>query len=121
MRREVTKRDKERSVQQLVHYLLLATILASTLLLAAGLLLTLTRDSRVPLDLPHMNEIFRPAFLASGVGLLYLGLLLLMIAPTLEVGILVYGYARSRQWQFTLVSLLVLLLLGSGLVLGMRG
>ena len=118
---ETTKRDKERSVNQLVHYLLLANMLTSTVLLAAGLLLTLTRNSRVPLTLPRMNEILRPAFLASGVGLLYLGLLLLMIAPTLEVGILVYGYARTRQWQFTLVSLVVLLLLGSGLVLGIRG
>jgi uncharacterized membrane protein len=86
-----------------------------------GLLITLVRDTPRPEVAPPLSEILRQAFMANGVDLIYLGLLLLMITPVARVMMLVYGYARIGWWRFALISLLVVVLLGIGLALGIEG
>ena len=84
----------------------------------AGLFIVLVRNTPRPEAPPPLTEILRLAFMANGVGLIYLGLLLLMITPIALVLMLTYGYARIGWWRFALISLLVLLLLGTGFALG---
>jgi uncharacterized membrane protein len=110
--------SKERQVDHLIHYTLLAGVSMSAILLTVGLFIVLIRGTPFPEVAPSLSEILRQAFTADGVGLIYLGLLLLMITPIARVMMLVYGYARIGWWHFALISLLVLLLLGTGLALG---
>jgi len=113
--------DKERQIDHLIHYTLLAGVSTSAILLILGLLIILVRDTPRPEVAPPLSEILRQAFMANGVDLLYLGLLLLMITPIARVMMLVYGYARIGWWRFALISLLVVVLLGIGLALGIEG
>jgi uncharacterized membrane protein len=113
--------DKERQIDHLIHYTLLAGVSTSAILLTLGLLITLVRDTPRPEVAPPLSEILRQAFMANGVDLIYLGLLLLMITPVARVMMLVYGYARIGWWRFALISLLVVVLLGIGLALGIEG
>lgn len=93
---------------------------ASAILLVVGLLIVLVRDTPRPAIAPPLTEILRLAFTANEVGWIYLGLLLLMTTPVALVMMLVYGYLRTGWRRFALISLLVLLLLGTGLALGIR-
>ncbi|HID63240.1 MAG TPA: DUF1634 domain-containing protein [Anaerolineae bacterium] len=113
--------NKEHQVDHLIHYTLLAGVSMSAILLVAGLFTMLARGTPQPEVTLSPGEILHQAFMANGVGLIYLGLLLLMITPVARVVMLVYGYARIGWWPFALISLLVLLLLGTGLALGIKG
>ena len=113
--------NKEHQVERLIHYTLRAGVSMSAILLTVGLSIVVVRDTPRPRVAPPLSEILRLAFTANEVGLLYLGLLLLMITPVAVVMMLVYGYARIGWWRFALISLLILLLLGTGLALGMKG
>ena len=113
--------NKENQIDHLIHYTLLTGVSVSAILLVAGLFIVLVRGTPRPEVAPPLSEILRQAFMANGVDLIYLGLLLLMVTPVMRVVMLVYGYARISWWRFALVSLLVLLLLGMGLALGLEG
>jgi uncharacterized membrane protein len=113
--------NKEHQIDHLIHYTLLAGVSMSAILLMAGLFIVTVRDTPRPKIAPPFSEILRMAFRANEVGWLYLGLLLLMITPVARVMMLVYGYARIGWWRFALISLLVLVLLGTGFALGIKG
>jgi uncharacterized membrane protein len=113
--------DKEHSVDRLIHYTLLGGVSISATLLVVGLFIVLARGTPHPEITPSSSDILHHAFMANGVGLIYLGLLLLMITPLARVIMLIYGYARIGWWRFALVSLLVLTLLGTGFALGIEG
>ena len=112
--------NEEHKINHLIHYTLRIGVSISATLLIAGLFIVLVRDTPRPEVPPPISEILRLAFTGNEVGLLYLGLLLLMITPVAVVIMLVYGYARIGWWRFALISLLILLLLGTGLALGMK-
>jgi uncharacterized membrane protein len=113
--------NKERQIDHLIHYTLLTGVYMSAILLMAGLFIVLVRGTPRPEVAPPLSEILHQAFMANGVDLIYLGLLLLMITPVARVMMLIYGYARIGWWRFALISVLVLLLLGTGLALGIEG
>jgi len=113
--------NKEHQIERLIHYTLRAGVSMSAILLVVGLSIMVVRDTPRPKVAPPLSEILRLAFTANEVGLVYLGLLLLMATPVALVMMLVYGYARIGRWRFALISLLVLLLLGTGLALGIKG
>jgi uncharacterized membrane protein len=113
--------NKENQVDHLIHYTLLTGVSVSAILLVAGLFIVLVRGTPRPEVAPPLSEILRQAFMANGVDLIYLGLLLLMITPVMRVLMLIYGYARIGWWRFALISLLVLLLLATGFALGIEG
>ena len=112
--------DKEHWVDQLIHHILLAGVSISAILLMLGLFIVLIQGTPLPEIAPTPGEVLSQACRADGTGLIYLGLLLLMMMPVARVAMLIYGYARIGWWRFALVSLLVLLLLGTGLVLGIQ-
>ena len=113
--------NKEHQVERLIHYTVRAGMSMSIILLVLGLFIVLVRDTPRPAVAPPLSEILRLAFTANEVGWIYLGLLLLMTTPVALVMMLVHGYARTGWRRFALVSLLVLLLLGTGFALGLEG
>jgi uncharacterized membrane protein len=113
--------NEERQIGHLIYYTLRGGVSISAILLIVGLFTVLVRDTPRPKVVPPLREILRLAFTANEVGWIYLGLLLLMTTPIALIIMLVYGYARTGWRRFALISLLVLLLLGTGLALGMKG
>jgi uncharacterized membrane protein len=112
--------NKERQVERLIHYTLRAGVSISATLLIAGLFIVMVRDTPRPKVAPPLSEILHLAFTANEVGWIYLGLLLLMATPVTLIMMLTYGYARTGWGRFALIALLVLLLLGTGLALGIK-
>jgi uncharacterized membrane protein len=112
--------NKERQVERLIHYTLRAGVSISATLLIVGLFIVMVLDTPRPKVAPPLSEILRMAFAANEVGWIYLGLLLLMATPVALITMLTYGYARTGWRRFALMALLVLLLLGTGLALGMK-
>jgi uncharacterized membrane protein len=112
--------DKEHWVDHLIHCILLAGVSISAILLVLGLLIVLIQGTPLPEITPAPGKVLGQAFRANGTGLIYLGLLLLIMTPVARVAMLIYGYARMGWWRFALISLLVLLLLGIGWVLGIQ-
>ena len=68
---------------------------------------------------PHRSRtisgILREARLGGARGLIQVGVLVMIATPVMRVAFAVFGFARQRQWVFTLISLTVLGLLAFGL------
>ena len=101
------------------HLLLICTMLSAALLLL-GLLIGLSQTPQNIDSPPQLDKIFLRAIEGRGTALIHLGLLVLMLAPAMEVAMLAYGHARIGRWRFAVVSVVVLFLLGLGLALGTR-
>ena len=102
---------------------IMATLLRTGVLLAAGVVLTggavyLWRHGQ---ELPHYttfhgipDELKHPAGIWSGVtagrgrGLIQLGLLLLIATPVARVGFSVFAFERERDWTYVAITLFVL-------------
>lgn len=89
--------DKDEEIRQVIHRVLLYGVGASGALMAAGLLGS-----------------------PDGDNWMRAGILLLMATPAARVALLAAGYARRRRWGFFWVSALVLVLLGAGVLMGVR-
>ena len=89
----------DRSFESALGRLLGAGILASSLCLAAGLVLTLAGP---PGGVPYV--------------LLTLGLVLLMATPAARVVVSAITYARRRDWTFAVLTIIVLLELVASVV-----
>jgi hypothetical protein len=104
-----------------VHRSLLAGLIVSGLLMAAGLTLTLSRNEPRPEGKPpSLVSLVHDAAREDGVGLMQLGLLVLMVTPVLRVLVLAVGWSLERRWTFMAVAMTVMTLLAVSLVLGVR-
>jgi uncharacterized membrane protein len=115
-------KNEERTTRRLahrVHITLQSGLVASGLLLIAGLLLALITDQPRPEAVPPgMRSLLRRALRANGVAMLYLGLVLLMLTPVARVVVLGTGWLLEGQRRFALVALCVLVLLAVSVALG---
>ncbi len=93
--------DRTESDTSIVRSLLRAGSLGAAVLMAAGVLMMLVGGESA---------------LASRLTLS--GLVALVLTPVLRVAVECWTFARRGEWLFTLISLLVLLALGAGMVIG---
>jgi uncharacterized membrane protein len=63
-----------------------------------------------------------PAGLVQGdpTAFLSLGLIVLLATPAMREVVLLWGYARQRQWRFAAIALAVMIILAVSVVLGLR-
>ena len=87
-----SSRDSDRGFELALGRLLGIGVLASTMCLAAGLVMTLAASDSKPARL-----------------LLSAGLMLLMATPAARVVLSAVSYARRRDWGFVVLTLIVLL------------
>ena len=71
-----------------------------------------------PSDLRSVKGILADAWGGSGRGIVQLGLLLLIATPIARVLFSVIGFARSRDWLYVALTLVVLALLTYSLTTG---
>ena len=113
------KQQPSHLLAKLVHWTLLLGVVASGVLLLAGLVVALRSGStRLEGPPPSLGRVLRLALRGEGLGLLDLGLLLLLVTPGLRVVMLALGWGWERDWRFLAVAVIVLGLLGLSLVLG---
>lgn len=104
-----------------VHWTLLSGLVASTILLAAGLFLTLrSGEPRPETRPPSIAVLVERAAGGDGVALLNLGVVLLILTPAGRVAILSMGWLLERDWRFAAVALAVLGLLVFSMLTGVR-
>ena len=68
-----------------------------------------------PASLRSISGVLREARLGGARGIIQVGVLAMMATPAMRVAFAVFGFARQKQWRFTLISLTVLGLLAFGL------
>lgn len=71
-----------------------------------------------PGDLRSVGGIVADARMASGRGLIQLGLLLLIATPIARVVFSTVGFARARDWLYVAITIVVLALLTYSLTTG---
>ncbi len=109
-----------RSLEHLVHWTLLLGLAISTMLLIAGLALSLGRDEHAAAGLPGgLAKLARGAISGSSEALLDLGILALICTPVLRVAVLAVGWLAWGDRRFALTALVVLALLALGMTLGL--
>lgn len=115
----MSEKKTTRRLAHWVHLTLQSGLVASGLLLIAGLLLAMVTDEPRPEAVPPaLRSLLRRAARADGVAMLYLGLVFLMLTPVARVVVLGTGWLLDGQRRFALVALCVLVLLGLSVALG---
>jgi uncharacterized membrane protein len=68
-----------------------------------------------PADLRSMSMIVGDALHGNGRGVIQLGILLLIATPVARVAFSVVGFIRQRDWLYTAIATVVLILLAAAL------
>jgi uncharacterized membrane protein len=68
-----------------------------------------------PADLRSISTIIGDVVHGSGRGMIQLGVLLLIATPVARVAFSVVGFLRQRDWLYTVISTVVLILLAAAL------
>lgn len=97
---------------------LAAGVTASMILMGGGFALALLRGGPVPAEATPL------AALAAGLAsfdpgaLMSLGLIILLATPAARVAVLVWQFARRREWVFVAISMTVLGVLAASVAIG---
>jgi uncharacterized membrane protein len=115
---EETGRDRSSWGRHLAK-LLAAGLICAVLMLLAGVVLAMLGRGNVGLHASSFTAI--PGFLARGeaAGFIDLGLLVLLAVPLLRVISLLVAFLRSREWPFAVASLVIVMVLATGVVVGL--
>lgn len=97
---------------------LTAGVAASMICMASGYVLALLHGGPLPDSATPLPEL--AAGLRSGepAAVMSLGLLALLATPAARVAVLIWQFARRREWLFVAVSLTVLGVLAASVVIG---
>lgn len=99
--------------------LTLALGVASSLTaMAAGYVLALVRGGPLPVAATPIGELAAGLRTGDPGAVMSLGLLLLLATPAARVCVLVWQFARRREWAFAAISLTVLAVLALSVVIG---
>ena len=113
----MTQEQSETCLARAVSWTLTTGLTASVVLMLLGWALMLRG---APPEHPETGWLALPlrALHGDGAALLALGLVVLMLTPVARVLILAVGWARDRDWTFSLIAFCVLVLLSLSVVLG---
>ena len=116
----MSNRESTERLAHWVHGALLLGVIASGLILTAGVYRDPTLGTREPtsqnLAIP---EVLRGSLQGEGIPLINLGLLLLMATPVLRISVLALGWLIKGDIRFAVVALIVLGLLLLSIKLGL--
>ncbi|HET6248383.1 MAG TPA: DUF1634 domain-containing protein [Tepidisphaeraceae bacterium] len=124
---------KARQVEILISTLLRVGVIASLLVVIAGVVVTfihhpdyvhstketarLTTPSRA--DFPRtIGEIARGLREGEGRSIVVTGLLLLIATPVLRVAVSIFAFVYERDWKFVVITIVVLAVLFCSFILG---
>lgn len=106
------------SASAAVSVTLTAGVAASLSVMAAGYVLALARGGPLPAAATPLPELATGLRAVEPAAVMSLGLILLLATPALRVAVLVWQFARRREWLFVGVSLMVLAVLAASVLIG---
>ena len=109
---------KRRSLNEVVHGILLFGLGSSTILMVVGLVLDFVRHRGLPNAVPTFGEVFRHIAELRPSGFLTLGLLVLVATPILRVIGSLIAFLYEHDWRYAAITLVVLLVVSLSLLLG---
>ncbi len=110
--------QRENRLARAVSWTLTTGLTASVVLMLLGWAFTLKRTAPEHHAAKGWLALSRLALQGDGTALLALGLIVLMLTPVARVFILAVGWARDRDWTFSLIAFCVLALLSLSVLLG---
>ena len=111
--------DPSPRLRSAIHHVLRAGVVASGVLLVAGLAAVWIGGEALPDGLPpHFGAVVRGALQADGTSLFALGLLVLMSTPVVRVAVLSVGWLLEGDRRFAAVAAAVLAILLVSMALG---
>ncbi|HZD56294.1 MAG TPA: DUF1634 domain-containing protein [Anaerolineales bacterium] len=109
---------RQRALEHVVHRLLMVGLVTSAALMLTGLGLDLFLHRDVPTAVPDVREVFRRVAVLRPSGFLALGLLALIATPILRVATSVVIFIFERDWRYTFITFLVLMIVVTSVILG---
>lgn len=115
-----TRRVEEnvRKINALVHWLLIIGLTAAAVCMVTGVVLGIITARGLPDAMVPLSDLVTELLLFNPAAFLSLGLLLLIATPILRVAGSIFGFAIERDWRYTLITLIVLLIVLLSIVLG---
>jgi uncharacterized membrane protein len=116
-----------RRTELIISYVLRGGVLLSAGLLILGALLYYIRALQVglparPAPIPHtLADVFHGLAQGDPLAILSLGLLVLLLTPVARVLVSILAFAQERDWLYTAITTLVLLILLVSFLLGKGG
>ena len=111
--------DSAPRLRSAIHHVLRVGVVASGVLLVAGLSAVWTAGEAIPNSLPpNLGAAARGAFRFDGPSLIALGLLVLMSTPVVRVAVLAAGWLLEGDRRFAAVAATVLAILLASVALG---
>ena len=114
-----------RQTELVISHVLRGGVIVSAAVILLGVLwfyLQMAFTGHAALGYPHtFGGIIRRLFHGEPLALVALGLLILLLTPILRVAISIVVFALERDWRYTVITILVLVILLISLVLGRGG
>jgi uncharacterized membrane protein len=107
-----------RELNEVVHRMLILGLAFSTTVIFVGLVLCLIYNCPMPNAVSGFRDVWTGLSKGSPGSFLYSGILLLILTPILRVFGSLFEFIRKQDWRYALVTLLVLVILTIGIVVG---
>jgi uncharacterized membrane protein len=127
-RQDETRSTDDRKLRQaelIISHVLRGGVLLSAGVIAAGVLwfyLAMAVTGHATTTFPHtVPDIVRELARGEPLALVALGLLLLLLTPIVRVAISILVFALERDWLYTAITVVVLMILLVSLLLGRGG
>jgi uncharacterized membrane protein len=109
-----------RTLNQVIHRMLLLGLILSATVLLAGLAWSAIAHQPVPTKVLSFKQILDGLRTGSPASFLGLGILLLIATPVLRVVGSLFEFVTTRDWRYAFVTSLVLLILTISIYIGNR-
>lgn len=109
---------KQHALEEVIHRLLIIGLMTSAALMLTGLGLDLFLHRDMPTAVPDIREVFQRVASLRPSGFLALGLLVLIATPILRVAASVVTFILERDWRYTFITFLVLMIVITSVMLG---
>ena len=117
--------ERLRQAELIISHVLRGGVVVSAGIIAIGVLrfyLQMAFIGHITLSYPHtLPTVIQQLTQGEPLAIVMLGLLVLLLTPILRVAISIIIFALERDWLYTVITLLVLLILLVSLLLGRGG
>lgn len=113
--------EKERQPKRylrMIHDLLTAGVIVSSILLTIGLFLAVFRDGVIPSALPPLSDVIPLTFALQPSGIIALGLLVLIATPILRVFSSIITFLAERDGRYAAITSVVFLIVIISIIFG---
>lgn len=108
----VAKQERPlRDLNEVVHGVLIVGLYASVVFMVAGIAIDLIRQRTLPNEVLSLGEALSRTIQLRASGYFSLGLLLLILTPLLRVLGSALVFLSKRNWRYTTITLVVLLVM----------